>query len=51
MNRPYKNPNRWTINHVPVMRAKPRIDYFACVIGFVVGIGVPAWFAWALWMM
>jgi len=48
MNRPYKNPNRWTINHVPVMREKPRFDYWLYAFCFAEVIAVIVWLAWAL---
>ena len=48
MNRAYrKNPNRWTINHVPV-RQERRIDWIA-IMGFIMVIGSSVWFAWLLW--
>lgn len=44
MNRSYhKNPNRWMINHVPVMQER-HIDWIA-VIGFISLIAVSTWFA------
>lgn len=51
MNRPYKNPNRWMINHVPVMMEKPRLDYWAIAIGMFTVVGACVWFAWALTMI
>lgn len=51
MNRPYKNPNRWMINHVPVMREKPRLSYWVCALAFVEVIAATVWFAWALTMI
>ena len=46
MNRPYKNPNRWMINHVPVMQLK-HFDW-SLALAFVGIIAASAWFAWAL---
>ena len=47
MNRAYyKNPNRWTINHVPV-RQERHIDWIA-VMGFITLIVVSIWFAMLL---
>lgn len=48
MNRPYKNPNRWMINRVPVMQER----HFAwdLALAFVGLLFAAAWFAWALYL-
>ena len=48
MNRPYKNPNRWMINHVPVRQEK-HFDW-SLALAFVALLFAAAWFAWALYL-
>lgn len=49
--RPRRNPNRWMINHVPVMKTRPRGDYWIVAVStFVLVVGC-VWFAWALRLM
>lgn len=43
----YKDPNRWMINHVPVMQER-HIDWIS-IMGFIIAIGFIVWFTWLLW--
>lgn len=46
MNRPYKNPNRWMVNHTYVMQEK-RFDWLAILAAIEV-LAVTVWLVWAL---
>lgn len=47
MNRPYKNPNRWMVNYVPVMREKRWFDWLPALAA-IEALAIVVWFTWLL---